>query len=78
MIKDILGELDGFKSTLTNSLVSVFSGMKQEIYNVMDNLGERKEEYHISIYPFSIERFDKKPVPKNLLMAIREALSCEN
>ena len=39
---------------------------------------DRKEEYHISIYPFSIERLDHKPVPESLLRAIRKALSCES
>ena len=75
---DIDNVLDNFKSTLKNSLTNMFSGMKQEIYDVMDELGERKEDYHISIYPFGIERLDHKPVPESLLRAIQKAFSCES
>lgn len=62
------------KTNLKTALTDTFKALVNEIYDVMDDLGEPKDQYHISIYPFSIERMDKQPVPRNLLEGIQQKL----
>jgi hypothetical protein len=59
------------KSSLKNVLTDLFKAMTAEIYEVMDDLGESREDYHLTIHPFAIERVDGKPVPRHLLEAIQ-------
>jgi hypothetical protein len=73
MTKNNLGNF--VKNTLKDSLVKTFEAFSNEIYDVIDNVGEKKDEYHVSILPFSIERIDGNPVPQHLLLAIKKSLS---
>lgn len=72
MIDPRLGAL--VKPALGNIMNDMFAAMKREIYMVMDELGEPRDEYHINIHPFTLERVDGEPVPEHLLKAIGEKL----
>lgn len=66
--------IEFIKTNLKTALTDTFKALVNEIHEVMDNLGEPKDQYHISIYPFSIERLDKLPVPRTLLETIQQKL----
>lgn len=76
MIESILQQIKDvdIKNDLKNSLTLVFKNIQNEIYDAMDSVGEAKDEYHISIYPFALSRIDDKPVPRKLLLAIQKRL----
>lgn len=59
---------------LKNSLTNCFRSIREEIHEAIDEVGESRDEYHIGIYPFVIERLDGEPVPLTLLDAIRKRL----
>ncbi len=59
-----------YNCTLKNSFTTLFDVVTAEIHDVIDYVKENRDEYHISVYPFSIERTDGKPVPSNLLKAL--------
>lgn len=61
-------------STLKNSLTQTFKALVKEIHDVMDEVGENKDEYVVRIYPWALDRLDGKPVPEKLLLAIKEKL----
>jgi len=63
-----------YSNRVTDAISSVFVALKNEIHEAMDELGEPRDKYHISVYPFSIERLDGEPVPDTLLLAIQEKL----
>jgi hypothetical protein len=70
--------LDEFtKSSLKNALTDLFQVLTTEIYEVMDDLEEPREDYHLTIHPFAIERVDGKPVPIRLLQAIQAKLQSD-
>lgn len=56
-----------YTPTLRDSLTSLFTVVTAEVHDVMDRLGENKDEYSISVNPFSIERIDGKPVPSKIM-----------
>jgi hypothetical protein len=68
-------KLDGLdkltKLSLKNALTNLFQVLTAEIYEMMDDLNESREDYHLTIHPFAIERVDGKPVPRHLLQAIQ-------
>lgn len=64
-------------NALKNALTQTFSALVKEVHDVMDELGEDKEQYLLRIYPWTIERLDGKPVPKKLLLAIQEKLQSD-
>lgn len=78
ILKDIHGKsqsvIEFTKTNLKTALTDTFKALVNEIHEVMDNLGEPRDQYHISIYPFSIERLDKQPVPEKLLRGIQQKL----
>jgi hypothetical protein len=59
---------------LKNSLTNCFRAIREEIYEAMDEVGESRDDYHIGIYPFTIERLDGEPIPSPLLNAIMNRL----
>lgn len=67
-------ELEAPKLVLKHAITDLFEVLTNEINAVMDDIGENKDEYHLNIHPFSIERLDKKPVPAKLLIAIQSKL----
>lgn len=69
--------LEVVKSTLKNALTETFGAFAKEIHEVMDELGEEKEEYLIRIHPWSVERLDGQPVPDKLLRAIQAKLQSD-
>ena len=64
----------GVKSSLKNALTEVFKLLLSEIHEVMDDLEEPRDRYHVNVYPFSIERVDGKKVPRRLLKGIQAKL----
>jgi predicted GNAT superfamily acetyltransferase len=64
-------------ATLKNALTQTFTAFVKEIYAVMDDLGEDKEEYLVRVYPWAIERLDGQPVPEKLLRAIQQKLQSD-
>ena len=73
--QDMLKEtLDKVQPVLKTALTDIFKGLIQEIYEVMDSLKEPRDQYHISIYPFSISRVDGNPVSQDLLRGIQARL----
>lgn len=65
------------KSGLKNALTDLFKVLTEEIHQVMDDLDEPREDYHLTIHPFAIERVDGKPVPRRLLKAIQAKLQSD-
>jgi hypothetical protein len=63
---------------IKDALTDLFKALQNEIHDVMDELGEPRDQYHISIYPFAIERLDGEPVPDRLLLAIKEKLQANS
>lgn len=74
MIEELLKQFAGTKvdDTLRNSITQVFKNIQQEVWDVMDSIGESRDDYHISIYPFSLSRIDETPVPTELLLALQK------
>lgn len=66
-----------FTTELKHSLTEMFQSLTNEILDTIDNLNEDKSEYIVRIYPFSLERIDKKPIPKRVLKAIKDRLCIE-
>lgn len=62
------------QGALSSSLTSVFENFQNQIFQVMDEVGEPREKYHLKIYPFTLKRIDGKPVPPRLLKAIKARL----
>lgn len=64
-------------STLKSSITQTFTALVKEIHEVMEDLGEDKEEYLVRIYPWSVERLDGTTVPEKLLRGIQEKLQLD-
>jgi hypothetical protein len=63
-------EID-YNPIFRDSLTSLGNVLTAEIYEVIDNFGESRNDYHICFNPFSIERLDNKPIPNELLIAVQ-------
>lgn len=61
-----------YNFSLKNSLTSLFNVIITEVIDTLECLGENKDDYCISIYPFSINRIDNKTIPKYIIDSIRE------
>ena len=59
-----------YSPILRNSFTNLFKVITAEVHDVMDCLGENKDEYSISVNPFSIERIDGKPVPSKVMKSL--------
>jgi hypothetical protein len=64
-----------YTPTLRDSLTNLFKVVTAEVHDVMDRLGENKDEYSISVNPFSIERIDGKPVPGKIMSYLHARFS---
>ena len=63
------------KETLKTALRDTFRAMAEVVYSTMDELGEARDMYKVSLFPFELERVDGKPIPERLLSALKEKLS---
>ena len=59
-----------YSCTLRDSLTSLYTVVTAEVRDIMASIGEKEDEYHVSIHPISIERTDGKPVPNKLIEAL--------
>jgi hypothetical protein len=53
-------------------LSSLMVNLREEVYATMNDLGEEKEYYNLSVYPFTLSRIDGKEVPRDLLLALQQ------
>lgn len=65
------------KTSLNNALTDLFKVLTAEIHEVMEEVGENKDNYHMFIHPFAIERIDGESVPEHLLLAIQAKLQLD-
>ena len=49
----------------------------EEIYRIIAQVGENPKDYKVVAIPFSLERSDKKPVPRKIWQAIYNELSIQ-
>ena len=66
---------DANNEKLKSALGSTFRSMAELVVNTMDELGESRNLYNISLWPFTIERLDGSPVPQDLLNSLKTKLS---
>lgn len=64
-----------YSCTFRDSLTSLYKVVTAEVRDIMASIGEKDDEYYISIHPLSIERIDGKPVPNKLIDALSRKFS---
>jgi KaiC/GvpD/RAD55 family RecA-like ATPase len=60
---------------LKHSLTSMFQALINEVNEAIEECGYNSDDFVVSVYPFSLERLDKKPVDKSILHSIKRRLS---
>jgi hypothetical protein len=53
-------------------ITGLFKVIETEIIDVMNSIGEKIGDYHITIYPFGVERIDGQTIPLKLSQAVQE------
>jgi hypothetical protein len=56
---------------LKNAITDTYLAFEAVILTAIDELDDR-EKYHVSIYPFGIEKKDGTSIPKNVLSKVQE------